>query len=288
MIKLLLSVSHPLAVTAFLYLGAGAGILMLFLLTSFRDTVKNISFSLKGCPGLLAGTVLTGGIIAPVIQFSALSVTPAAMAALLLNFEIIATAAFAWGIFHERVTKNLLLAIVLVLLGSLVLSFDTGSVWGFSIGAAGILFSCIFWGLDNNLMGRVPVDNPSTIVIIKGLIGGGVLFLAIPFFHVSLPRSGSDPDHIDYRIFYLWFRSCPSDRIVAFAGCGEDRSIFRNRSVHRSLRPPWSCSARHPVCKFLYRYPFYGGHNCPASAAESRILTLYTGRASNTTTYQVP
>ena len=151
---------------------------------------KVFHYSLKGCPGLLAGTVLTGGIIAPVIQFSALSVTPAAMAALLLNFEIIATAAFAWGIFHERVTKNLLLAIVLVLLGSLVLSFDTGSVWGFSIGAAGILFSCIFWGLDNNLMGRVPVDNPSTIVIIKGLIGGGVLFLAIPFFHVSLPDPG--------------------------------------------------------------------------------------------------
>ncbi len=288
MIKLLLSVSHPLAVTAFLYLGAGAGILMLFLLTSFRDTVKNISFSLKGCPGLLAGTVLTGGIIAPVIQFSALSVTPAAMAALLLNFEIIATAAFAWGIFHERVTKNLLLAIVLVLLGSLVLSFDTGSVWGFSIGAAGILFSCIFWGLDNNLMGRVPVDNPSTIVIIKGLIGGGVLFLAIPFFHVSLPDPGVILITLITGFFTFGFGLVLLIGSLRSLGAAKTAAYFATAPFIGAFRLPGPVPPGTRFANFYIGTPFYGGHNCPASAAESRILTLYTGRASNTTTYQVP
>ena len=186
-IKLLLSFSHPLALATFLYLGAGAGILVFSLLKSSRNMPGGISFSLKGSSRWLTGTILTGGIVAPVIQFTALSVTPAATAALLLNFEIIATAGFAWGIFHERVNRNLLFALILVLAGSLLLSWDIGSVWGFSLGSIGIICSCLFWGLDNNLMGKIRIDDPSIIVLIKGLAGGCILFLVMLVIRIPLP-----------------------------------------------------------------------------------------------------
>jgi drug/metabolite transporter (DMT)-like permease len=186
-IKLLLSFCNPLALASFLYLGAGAGIFLFSLAGSFRKTTLGIFCSFRYPSRWLIGTIITGGIIAPAIQFAALSVTPAAMAALLLNFEIIATALFAWGVFHERVSRNLLFAIIMVLSGSLVLSLDTGSVYGFSLGAAGIIFSCIFWGLDNNLMGKINPVDPADIVVTKGLAGGGVLFLAMIVCQVPVP-----------------------------------------------------------------------------------------------------
>jgi drug/metabolite transporter (DMT)-like permease len=133
------------------------------------------------------GTIVTGGIIAPVIQFTSLTITSAATASLLLNFEIIATAGFAWSVFHERVSRTVLLAIVMVLTGSLVLSFDMGSFCSFSLGAAGIVCSCIFWGLDNNLMGKVPLKDPGTLVILKGLAGGSILLMMMIVLHIPAP-----------------------------------------------------------------------------------------------------
>ena len=191
-IKIELLVSNPVALATFLYLGAGTGIFIVSITKSRPGCFAGIRRSLLSESAGLAGTIIIGGILAPVIQFTALSITPAATASLLLNFEIIATALVAWGIFHENVSRTLFIAIVAVFAGSLVLSLDTASSWCFSLGAAGIICSCFFWGLDNNLMGTIRGADPCAVVIIKGLAGGGILLLALIVFRVPLP----DPEAV--------------------------------------------------------------------------------------------
>jgi len=187
LIKLLLSYCSPIALASLLYLGAGAGIFFFTLFRSLRKTTEKIPFSFQNPYRWLIGTIVIGGIVAPVIQFTALSATTAATAALLLNFEIVATTAFAWGIFRERISRNLLFALIMVLVGSFVLSWDSSSSYILSAGATGIIFSCIFWGLDNNMMGKISSADPGSIVAIKGLAGGSILFLAVIVCGIPVP-----------------------------------------------------------------------------------------------------
>lgn len=48
---------------------------------------------------------------------------------------------------------------------------------GFSIAALGILLTCIFWSLDNNISRNVSAKDPIPIVAIKGFIAGIVMAL---------------------------------------------------------------------------------------------------------------
>ncbi len=50
----------------------------------------------------LAGAVLFGGVIAPVLLMTGLTLTPASTASLLLNAEGVLTALLAWFVFEEN------------------------------------------------------------------------------------------------------------------------------------------------------------------------------------------
>ncbi len=185
LLKLLLAAIEPLALTAFLYTGAGVGVACLS---------SPFSLALYKWPEFgardywyLAGTVIIGGIFAPIIQFAALAVTPAATASLLLNFEIVTTCCIAYGVFRESVNKRLFLAVLSIFLGSIILSLDTSELSYFSLGAMGIIVSCIFWGLDNNLMGKIRCIDPRSLIIVKGLAGGFFSFLLVVLLHVDIP-----------------------------------------------------------------------------------------------------
>src|SRR5208337_1356810 len=85
-LKLLTVQISPLFLIAILSLGAGSAGLC-WLAVRHKDfsrvTLPKISTQEKY---LLAATVLIGGLLAPVIQLTALAITPAAVASLLLNF----------------------------------------------------------------------------------------------------------------------------------------------------------------------------------------------------------
>jgi len=68
-----------------------------------------------------------------------LKVTPAATAALLLNFETAATTLIAALVFREALSRPAVLAVALVTLASILLTFDTSGAWGISLGALGVL-----------------------------------------------------------------------------------------------------------------------------------------------------
>ena len=125
----------------------------------------------------LAGALLAGGIAAPIILLLGLERTPASTASLLLNFESVATTLIAVSFFKESIDRRIAGAIGLVTSASILLTW-TGSNWGVSLGALGVIGACFLWGLDNNFTRHISAKNPLIIVTIKGL-GAGMFSLIL-------------------------------------------------------------------------------------------------------------
>ena len=119
-------------------------------------------------------------IMAPVLLLIGLKLTTAANAALLNNFEIVATALIALAIFKESVSRRLWLGIGLITLSTLVLSFEDISSFSFSSGSLFVVLACICWGFENNCTRRLCMKDPLQIVVVKGL-GSGIGSLGIAF-----------------------------------------------------------------------------------------------------------
>lgn len=128
----------------------------------------------------LVGTVLSGGVAAPMVLLFSLRNTPAATASLLLNFEGVATTLIAALIFREAIGRRIWWAIACVTAASILLSWDVSGEWGISVGAVGVLGACILWGIDNNLTRNISAKDPISIITIKGLGAGSfALILAL-------------------------------------------------------------------------------------------------------------
>lgn len=119
-------------------------------------------------------------IAAPIFLMLGLTMTTAANASLLNNFEIVATAVIALVLFKEAITKRLWAAILCVTVASILLSFEDMSSLTFSTGSLFVLLACVCWGLENNFTRMLSSKSPIQIVIIKGLgSGAGSLALAL-------------------------------------------------------------------------------------------------------------
>ena len=95
--KVLLAQLPPLALAGLLYLGAGVGLTVLRLTAQeFKPEASAREAPLAGADWWwLAGAILAGGVIAPVLLMLGLAQTQAATAALLLNLEGVFTALLA-------------------------------------------------------------------------------------------------------------------------------------------------------------------------------------------------
>lgn len=177
--KILLAEIPPTLMAAFLYLGAGLGMSVLaFIKRSNNQEPKEAGLTRQELPFTLAMIVLD--IAAPVFLMLGLSMTIAANASLLGNFEIVATSLLAMLFFKETIGRRLWLAISLITLSSIILSSDNLSGFSFSAGSLFILLACICWGLENNCTRKLSIRNPLQIVIIKGLSSGlGSLLIAL-------------------------------------------------------------------------------------------------------------
>lgn len=177
--KVLLGEVPPMIMAAALYLGAGLGMVVLkFLGKSLHRKRQEQSMGRKELPYLLATVVLD--IIAPISLMYGLKCTAASTVALLNNFEIVATALIALGLFHEKVSGRLWLAITLVVTSSIILSVDDWSSLHFSSGSLLVIVACLCWGLENNCARKVSVKDPIEFVMIKGF-GSGCGAMCIAF-----------------------------------------------------------------------------------------------------------
>jgi len=189
--KLLLGQIDPVLLAALLYLGSGLGVLLFKVLLHQRPTEGNAEARIQRADlPWLAGAVVAGGLLAPILLLFSLRVTAAATASLLLNFEGVATAVIAVVVFKEAIGRRALWAILLVTAASMLLSWDTSGDWGLSLGALGILGACVLWGVDNNLTRYISAKDPLTIVLVKGFGAGSVSLILALLLGNALPGPG--------------------------------------------------------------------------------------------------
>jgi drug/metabolite transporter (DMT)-like permease len=172
--KLLLNRVGAMTMAALLYLGAGIGIGIVSL---FDRKEKREKLNRKDLPFVIGMIVLD--IAAPILLMLGLSMGFASNASLLGNFEIVATALIALAVFRETVSKRLWLAIALITLSSILLSFDGAESFRFSYGSLLVLAATICWGFENNCTRKISSKSTYEIVILKGVFSGlGALAIA--------------------------------------------------------------------------------------------------------------
>lgn len=175
MSKLLLGHIPSTLLAGLLYLGAGSGI---FLMERFRKRRDEQPLTRQELPYTVAMVVLD--IAAPILLMVGLTQCSAANAALLNNFEIVATSLIALVVFREAISRRLWAAIALVTLSSILLSVEDLSSFTFSLGSLFVLGACVCWGFENNCTKMLSSKNPAQIVVIKGFGSGlGSLMLGL-------------------------------------------------------------------------------------------------------------
>lgn len=177
--KLMLNHIHPTMMAAFLYMGAGIGMLAYsFIHKAVVKEQQKEPLTRKELPYTIAMIVLD--ILAPILLMIGISKTNSANVSLLNNFEIVATSIIALFIFKESITKKLWLAISLVTIASVILSFEGMGAFVFNEGSWFVLGACVCWGFENNCTKMISNKSSEDIVIIKGCFSGvGSLLVAI-------------------------------------------------------------------------------------------------------------
>jgi drug/metabolite transporter (DMT)-like permease len=164
-----------------LYLGSGSGLLIWKLINSPVKSASSQEAKLQRVDlPWLAGAILAGGVIGPILLMFGLAITPASSASLLLNLEGVFTALLAWFVFKENFDRRIALGMAIITMGGMLLSWTGRPQLGVPWGAIAIIGACFAWGIDNNLTRKVSASDPLQITVIKGLVAGTVsLFIAI-------------------------------------------------------------------------------------------------------------
>jgi drug/metabolite transporter (DMT)-like permease len=182
--KLLLGETSPWLLAGLLYLGSGIG---LGLLRALQRTD-----SARLAPGdarWLAGAILSGGVLGPVLLMWGLARMPASGAALLLNAEAVFTALIAWFVFRENVDRRIALGMGLIVAGAAALSWPGEAGLGAAAAALAVIAACLAWGIDNNLTRKVSLADARFVAMVKGLVAGATnTGLALLLLGARLPE----------------------------------------------------------------------------------------------------
>lgn len=182
--KILLDYVSPTFMAAFLYLGAGLGVGVMYLF-KWKAESREERLEKKDLPYTLGMVFLD--IIAPILLMIGVSIGTSSNASLLGNFEIVATTVIALLIFKEKVSRKLWAAIVFITLSSIILSFDGSGSFEFSIGSLFVIGATMCWGLENNCTRSISDKSTYQIVTVKGFLSGTGSLIAAMALGESLP-----------------------------------------------------------------------------------------------------
>ena len=183
--KLLLDKVAPTFMAAFLYLGAGTGVGIMYLFHHKHEASAE-RLEKKDMP-YTVGMVLLD-ILAPILLMLGVKLGTSANASLLGNFEIVATTIIALLIFKEKVSRKLWIAIGLITLSSIILSFGGEGSFSFSVGSLLVLGATVCWGLENNCTRSISDKSTYQIVTIKGFCSGTGSLIVAMILGESLPE----------------------------------------------------------------------------------------------------
>lgn len=177
--KLMLQEIPPAMMASLLYLGAGFGMAVIWLIRrKIGKAEKESHLTRKEMPFIVGMIVLD--IAAPILLMTGLVMTTAENASLLNNFEIAATSLVALLFFREAISKRLWLAIGLITSASIILTFENTRCFEFSLGSLFVILACICWGFENNFTRKLSIKDPIEVVVIKGIGSGtGSLIIAL-------------------------------------------------------------------------------------------------------------
>ncbi len=188
--KQLLSGTQPFLIAGLLYLGSGIGVGVLRFIQDRGGSPTGLT---KGDWPWLGAAIAVGGVVAPALLMTGLARTDAASASLLLNLEVVFTAALAWWVFREPAGSRVVTGLAAIFAGGLLLVWPgelptpaAGKGAGLAIVAA-----CFCWAVDNNLTRRISAADARVVAAIKGLVAGltnTVLAIALGASFPSLPR----------------------------------------------------------------------------------------------------
>jgi drug/metabolite transporter (DMT)-like permease len=166
---------EPVLLAGLLYLGSGLGLAAYALAQRLRRHGVGREAALKGADvPWLAGSIVAGGMLGPLLLMWGLAQTPASSASLLLNLEGVLTALVAWFVFRENFDARIAWGIGLIAAGGVCLSWLGRAASGLPWGALAIAAACLCWAVDNNLTRKVSAGDPVQIAVLKGLVAGGV------------------------------------------------------------------------------------------------------------------
>lgn len=140
--KVLLTTVAPVMLAAFLYIGAGAGVGVLYLF-QVRHEDKSVHLERSDLPYVIGMIVLD--IAAPILLMLGIARGSAANASLLGNFEIVATTGIAYMVFREGVSKTLWAAIGCITASSVLLTLEGAESFQFSVGSILVLLAASAW-----------------------------------------------------------------------------------------------------------------------------------------------
>lgn len=189
--KLLLVGTDPIMLAGLMYFGAGLGLSVYAFLTGglywfnlHRDLPG------KGDWRWLAGAILTGGMLGPVLLMTGLVGISASTASLLLTLEGVFTAGIAWSIFKEHRDTRIVLGMAALTFGAVVIAWDGGPVQGTRFSVLAVVAACLCWGLDNNFTRKISLGDPVRIAAVKGLAAGLVNMSLAFSLGMPLPAIG--------------------------------------------------------------------------------------------------
>ena len=172
--KILLHDVPATFMAAFLYMGAGFGVGIMYLF-HIRKENKTERLTKKDLPYTIGMIVLD--ILAPIFLMLGISIGAASNASLLGNFEIVVTTVIALLIFKEAVSRELWTAIAFITLSSIILSLEGAGSFQFSFGSLFVILATSCWGLENNCTRMISDKSTYEIVVLKGVFSGGGSFL---------------------------------------------------------------------------------------------------------------
>lgn len=192
--KLLTNDVPPLLLAGLLYLGSGLGLGVLLLARRIKERARHQSVSPLHIPGReipwLAGAIVAGGMLAPVLLMFGLTQTSGASASLLLNVEGVLTALIAWVVFKENADRHIVAGMAVIVLGGVLLSWQPQAL-ALSPGALLIVGACLCWAVDNNLTRKVSTNDAMLVACLKGLLAGACNTALAIFNGASLPEPHS-------------------------------------------------------------------------------------------------
>ena len=183
--KFLLNNVTPTFMAAFLYLGAGVGVGIMYLF-HIKKEEKAERLTKQDLPYTIGMIVLD--IAAPIFLMIGIKMGTASNASLLGKFEIVVTTLMALLIFKEQVSGKLWIAIGFITLSSIVLSFEGSGSFQFSIGSLFVILATCCWGLENNCTRKISDKSTYEIVLLKGIFSGGGSFTIAMVLGEKIPE----------------------------------------------------------------------------------------------------